>query len=227
MVSRDVAELYMQALQNRVLFGLEIRINWATPTKSAERISFTKLIFFLTHLEGLSLFVGDIGPDVSVDDLRNVFQDPDNSVTDARIVMDPTSGRTKGYGFVTFQDSEAATKALSKNGEILKGRKMRVNWASTTKDQKPGAQQQFIPPPDVYAQPMPGVVRNEHQATLLTMAQFDGLDVGWYLRLPQDFQAGIVRVSQEAPGAKVVWVGNLDKTTNRTISLLLYINCRN
>jgi RNA recognition motif-containing protein len=190
------------------------------PYEICRTYSLYKLIFFLTHLEGLSLFVGDIGPDVTVDDLRNAFQDPENSVADARIVMDPTSGRTKGYGFVTFQDSEAATRALSKNGEILKGRKMRVNWASTTKDQKPGAQQQFIPPQDVYAQPMPGIVRNEYQVTLSTMAQFDGLDVGWYLRLPQDFQAGIVRVSQEAPGAKVVWVGNLDKTTNRTTSIL-------
>ena len=134
--------------------------------------------------------------------------------------MDPTSGRTKGYGFVTFQDSEAATRALSKNGEILKGRKMRVNWASTTKDPKTPVQQQFIPSPDAYGvQGMPGVVRNDVQIILTTMASYEGLDVGWYLRLPQDVQAGIARVSNEAPGAKVVWVGNLDKLTNRTTSV--------
>lgn len=165
----------------------------------------------LIRAEGLSVFVGDIGPEVTVDDLRKAFEDEDNSVVDARIVMDPTSGRTKGYGFVTFQDSEAATKALSKNGEFLKGRKMRVNWASTTKDQKLGAPQ-F---PDVYGQGL--AVRNEVQITLSTMAQYDGLDVGWYLRLPPDVQSGIVRVSQEAPGAKVLWVGNLEKSTNRVI----------
>jgi nucleolysin TIA-1/TIAR len=206
MVSREAAELYMEALQNHPLFGLEIRINWATPTKSAERIPLQDKV---NRIEGLSVFVGDIGPDVTVEDLREAFADPEASVTDARIVMDPTSGRTKGYGFVTFQDSDSATKALSKNGEILKGRKMRVNWASTTKDQKPIVPQGYLPSPDVYA------VRNEVQIALSTMAQFDGLDVGWYLRLPQDVQTGIVRVSQEAPGAKVVWVGNLDKTTNR------------
>src|SRR5271169_4676209 len=213
MVSREAAELYMQALQNNVLFGMEIRINWATPTKSAERIapSNTKIISDLA--EGLSLFVGDIGPDVTLDELREAFQDEENSVTDARIVMDPTSGRTKGYGFVTFQDSESATKALSKNGEILKGRKMRVNWASTTKDQRTPVQgqPQFIPPPDNF-----GPVRNEISMALSTLASFEGLDVGWYMRLPQEIQSGILRVSQEAPGAKVVWVGNLDKHTNRT-----------
>ena len=166
-------------------------------------------------IEGLSLFVGDIGPDVTLEELREAFQDTENSVTDARIVMDPTSGRTKGYGFVTFQDSEAATRALSKNGEILKGRKMRVNWASTTKDPKTPVQQ-FIPSPDAYGA---GVVRNDVQIVLTTMASYEGLDVGWYLRLPQDVQAGIVRVSNEAPGAKVVWVGNLDKLTNRTITI--------
>lgn len=175
------------------------------------------------------MFVGDIGPDVTVDDLREAFQEPDQPPADARIVMDPTSGRTKGYGFVTFPDSEAATRALSKNGEILKGRKMRVNWASTTKDIKSGPvsavgvmpQQQHVfvapaPPPEVYMATGMMPVRNEVQVQLSTMAQYDGLDVGWYMRLPAEVQAGIMRVSQEAPGAKVVWVGNLEKGTNRT-----------
>ena len=130
--------------------------------------------------------------------------------------MDPTSGRTKGYGFVTFHDSQAATKALEKHGEFLKGRKMRVNWASTTKDQRPaGVPAAGYMTSDIYA------ARNELQAQLITLAQFDGLDIGWYLRLPQEVQAGILRVSQEAPGAKVVWVGNLDKSTTREISLLV------
>ena len=150
--------------------------------------------------------------------MQNAFQDESHSVADARIVMDPTSGRTKGYGFVTFQDSDAAARALGKNGEILKGRKMRVNWASTTKDPKPpaAAQPQFMPPPDAFAQAMSGMVRlTESQIALGAMASFDGLDVAWYHALRQDIQTGILRVSQEAPGAKVVWVGNLDKTTNR------------
>jgi len=182
------------------------------------------------------VFVGDIGPDVTVDDLREAFQEPDQPPADARIVMDPTSGRTKGYGFVTFPDSEAATRALSKNGEILKGRKMRVNWASTTKDSKSvvvptttgptgvvmsGQQQPMfatpVPPPEVYLGGMMPV-RSEVQIQLSTMAQYDGLDVGWYMRLPPEVQTGIMRVSQEAPGAKVVWVGNLEKGTNRTES---------
>jgi RNA recognition motif-containing protein len=174
-------------------------------------------------VDGLSVFVGDIGPDVSVEDLRDAFQDAENSVTDARIVMDPTSGRTRGYGFVTFHDTDAATRALSKNGEILKGRKMRVNWASTTKDPKtlvqPQAQPpQFMPSPEAFAQPvLPVAPRDQVQMQLTAMAQFEGLDAGWYMRLPQDAQSGIIRVSNEAPGAKVVWVGNLDKTTNRIV----------
>ena len=180
-------------------------------------------------VEGLSVFVGDIGPDVTVDDLREAFQDPDQPPADARIVMDPTSGRTKGYGFVTFPDSDAATRALSKNGEILKGRKMRVNWASTTKDVKPptptaagvAQAQVFVPGVGGEVFMMAPVVRNEVQVQLSAMAQFDGLDVGWYMRLPVDVQTGIMRVSQEAPGAKVVWVGNLEKGTNRTTHALV------
>ena len=174
------------------------------------------------NLDGLSVFVGDISPEVTVEDLQNAFRDDKNSVVDARIVMDPNSGRTKGYGFVTFKDQDSARVALSKNGEILKGRRMRVNWASTTKDQKPTTQQ-MMTPPDIYQQPLiSGMVRgNEFQVILVGMAQYDGLDVGWYSRLPLDVQAGIVRVSQEAPTAKVMWVGNLDKSSTRTIFLSL------
>ena len=45
MVSREAAEVCMQALQNNLFFGLELRINWATPTKSAERIIHWELHF--------------------------------------------------------------------------------------------------------------------------------------------------------------------------------------
>jgi RNA recognition motif-containing protein len=163
--------------------------------------------------EGLSLFVGDIGPDVTVDDLREAFQTEDMAVTDARIVMDPASGRTKGYGFVTFCDSHAAEKALVKDGEILKGRKMRVNWAVTTKDQQQQKQLgQYIPGTEF----IPPVIRNEFQIPLYNLAQMEGLDVQWYMSLPAETQAGILRVSQEAPGAKIIWIGNIDKATTRT-----------
>ena len=216
MRTRQLAETVLDSLQNKSFFGLEMRINWATPTKSAERKIYSSRL--LTFLDGLSVFVGDISPEVTVEDLQNAFRDERNFVVDARIVMDPNSGRTKGYGFVTFKDQDSARLALSKNGEILKGRRMRVNWASTTKDQKP-TPQQLLAPPEMYVQPlMPGMVRgNEFQVILVGMAQYDGLDVGWYSRLPLDVQAGIVRVSQEAPTAKVMWVGNLDKSSTRTV----------
>jgi RNA recognition motif. (a.k.a. RRM, RBD, or RNP domain) len=177
--------------------------------------------------------VGDIGPDVSVEELRAAFQDDESDHVEARIVMDPSSGRTKGYGFVTFADPESATKALSKNGEILKGRKMRVNWASTNKDSKSSTPTN-IPPPQVVPAGVPTApgqfmvpdqsyvpVRNDAQIQLSTMAAYDGLDVSWYLRLSTEHQNGILRVSNEAPGAKVVWIGNLDKATSRMILFVM------
>jgi len=173
-----------------------------------------------------------------VEELRAAFLDDETMHVEARIVMDPSSGRTKGYGFVTFPDTESATKALSKNGEILKGRKMRVNWASTTKDQKPPSMPANPVAPQIGGAPVPpgpghfmgpigvpdpafaNLVRNDVHIHLSTMAQMEGLDVGWYLRLPPETQNGIIRVSKEAAGARVVWIGNLDKTTTRTTSLI-------
>jgi RNA recognition motif. (a.k.a. RRM, RBD, or RNP domain) len=157
------------------------------------------------------VFVGDIGPDVTLDDLREAFQDEEMSVVEARIVMDQASNRTKGYGFVTFRDSEAARKALSKNGEILKGRKMRVNWATTTKDSKTPIQPQGVPV-ELYTPP----VRNDVQNALAHLAALELMEPHWFLSLPHEAQVGIVRVSSETNGAgKVIWVGNLDKLTTR------------
>jgi RNA recognition motif-containing protein len=128
--------------------------------------------------------------------------------------MDLNSGRTKGYGFVTFNESEKAAAALIKNGEILKGRRMRVNWAVTTKDQQLQNQgTSYIPTQEGYISPP---IRTEVTDRLFHLAQLEGLDVMWYVRLPLDTQALILRTSGEAPGARVVWVGNLDKTVTRT-----------
>jgi RNA recognition motif-containing protein len=128
--------------------------------------------------------------------------------------MDLTSGRTKGYGFVTFNESEKAEAALAKDGEILKGRKMRVNWAVTTKDQQLQKQgTSYIPTQEGYISPP---IRTEVGDRLFQLASLEGLDVMWYMRLPLETQALILRTSGEAPGARVVWIGNLDKTVTRT-----------
>ena len=52
------------------------------------------------------------------------------SVTTAVVIMDRQTGRSRGFGFVEFSDSQDAEKAISEmNGTDIEGRKLVVNEA--------------------------------------------------------------------------------------------------
>ncbi len=75
------------------------------------------------------LFIGNLDYSLTGDDLRNHFSAAGN-VTDAVVIMDRMTGRSRGFGFVTFATDAEAKDALSKlNGSELKGRKINVSEA--------------------------------------------------------------------------------------------------
>lgn len=66
------------------------------------------------------------------------------SVSEARVMWDMKTGRSRGYGFVAFRDRPEAEKALSSmDGEWLGSRAIRCNWANQ-KGQPSMAQQQAM-----------------------------------------------------------------------------------
>jgi len=76
----------------------------------------------------MKLYVGNLGYNISDDQLREVFArfgTPDS----ARVITDRDSGQSKGFGFVEFSDAEQAKAALSLNGTDLGGRTLTVNEA--------------------------------------------------------------------------------------------------
>jgi cold-inducible RNA-binding protein len=51
-------------------------------------------------------------------------------VTDAKVILDRETGRSRGFGFVTFADDAAADEAIQQmDGADLDGRTIRVNEA--------------------------------------------------------------------------------------------------
>ena len=75
------------------------------------------------------LFVGNLTFDVRDSDLKELFA-PFGEVTEAVIIMDRYSGRSKGFGFVTLADDAGAVKAVAELHEKdFKGRKLTVNEA--------------------------------------------------------------------------------------------------
>ena len=78
---------------------------------------------------GNRLYVGNLSYDSTTQSLRDAFS-AFGEVTDAHVVMDRESGRSRGFGFVTMGDSSMAQKAIEgMNGALLDGRALRVNEA--------------------------------------------------------------------------------------------------
>jgi cold-inducible RNA-binding protein len=75
------------------------------------------------------LFVGSLSWNTDDHGLREAFA-AHGEVTEATVVTDRDSGRSRGFGFVTFADDEAAAKAVAAlNQTELDGRTINVDVA--------------------------------------------------------------------------------------------------
>jgi RNA recognition motif-containing protein len=75
------------------------------------------------------LYVGNLSYDTDTETLRQAFAGS-GEVTDAHVVTDRESGRSRGFGFVTMASPEMAQKAIQEmNGAMIDGRSIRVNEA--------------------------------------------------------------------------------------------------
>lgn len=75
------------------------------------------------------LFVGGLSWDTTDQSLRAAFE-RFGVVTDAKVITDRETGRSRGFAFVTFDDADAAKAAIAAmDGSMLDGRTVRVNEA--------------------------------------------------------------------------------------------------
>ena len=75
------------------------------------------------------LYVGNITFSTTSDDLRNLFSEY-GEVTDAIVIQDRETGRSRGFGFVELGSDEAADAAIEAlNGSSVDGRDLTVNVA--------------------------------------------------------------------------------------------------
>ena len=78
---------------------------------------------------GKKLFVGSLSWDTNDEGLRNAFS-AHGEISEAIVISDRDTGRSRGFGFVTFDDDEAADKAVAAlNGTELDGRTIKVDIA--------------------------------------------------------------------------------------------------
>ncbi|MED6188538.1 Polyadenylate-binding protein rbp47b', partial [Stylosanthes scabra] len=99
-----------------------------------------------------SIFVGDLAPDVTDYLLQETFRANYPSVRGAKVVTDPNTGRSKGYGFVKFADENERNRAMTEmNGVYCSTRPMRISAATPKKTT--AFQQQYAPAKAMYPVP--------------------------------------------------------------------------
>lgn len=75
------------------------------------------------------LYVGNLSYSTTEDDIRDAFA-KFGEVASAKLIIDPTNGRSKGFGFVEMASDEDGDKAIAAlNGTELHSRTITVNEA--------------------------------------------------------------------------------------------------
>jgi RNA recognition motif-containing protein len=83
---------------------------------------------------GVKLYVGNLAFSTTEEELREIFEKHGKLVS-VKVITDRDTGRSRGFGFVEYEDASNATKALnSLNGQDLGGRELRVNEAHDKRD---------------------------------------------------------------------------------------------
>jgi len=83
------------------------------------------------------LFVGNLSFNTTENDLQDAFA-PHGTVTEVNLMMDRSTGRSRGFAFVTMSSPEEAQKAIDAvNGKSVDGRALTVNIAKP-REERPG-----------------------------------------------------------------------------------------
>ncbi|KAI4328977.1 hypothetical protein L6164_021287 [Bauhinia variegata] len=75
------------------------------------------------------IFVGGLAWETQGDTMRRYFEQF-GEILEAVVITDKNTGRSKGYGFVTFKDPESAMRACQNPSPVIDGRRANCNLAS-------------------------------------------------------------------------------------------------
>ena len=85
------------------------------------------------------LYIGNLSFSVDDEKLKEIFSEF-GEIAEAQVIQNKFSGRSKGFGFVTFVSDESASKAVSEmNDKEVEGRKIKVNEARPMEERTEGS----------------------------------------------------------------------------------------
>ena len=90
------------------------------------------------HHMSNKLFVGNLSFNTTENDLQDAFA-AHGTVIETNLMMDRTTNRPRGFGFVTMSTAEEAQKAIAAlNGKEMDGRALTVNVAKPREERSGG-----------------------------------------------------------------------------------------
>ncbi|EIE23928.1 RNA-binding domain-containing protein [Coccomyxa subellipsoidea C-169] len=128
--SEDDADYAIKILNMIKVYGKPIRVNKASQDKKTQDV-------------GANLFIGNIDPDVDEKLLYDTFSAFGMIIQTPKIMRDPETGATKGFGFVSYDSFEASDAAIeAMNGQFLCNRPITVSFAykKDTKGERHGSE---------------------------------------------------------------------------------------
>ena len=114
--SEHDADYSIKILHMIKLFGRDIKVNKASQDKRTQEV-------------GANIFVGNIASSVDEKQLKDVFSQF-GIVLSTKVMRDPESGKSKQYGFVSFDNFESSDAAIAQmNGQYLGGKPIDVSYS--------------------------------------------------------------------------------------------------
>jgi len=100
------------------------------------------------------LFVGNLPPRLCFPELEDLFT-PFGTILSAELMTDPTSGRSRGFGFVEMESADAAQAAIAAlQGLTMEGQVLNVNEAKLSRGMAAPRGGGERPPPSTTERPV-------------------------------------------------------------------------
>lgn len=131
---------------------------------------------------GVNLYIRNFNEAMDEEKLRVIFSDYGN-ITSTKVMRDEATGKSKGFGFVSFSTPDEATKAVTKaNNRMVDGKPLYVAMAQPRSERKEqldafhANQRKVLPPQSMYGQPrgMYGQPGGPHMIYAQQVGQWQG-----------------------------------------------------
>lgn len=177
--SEEDADYAIKILNMLKLYGKPIRVNKASQDKKSLDV-------------GANLFIGNLDPEVDEKLLYDTFSAFGVIVTNPKIMRDPETGNSRGFGFVSYDSFESSDQAIeAMNNQHLCNRPITVSYAykKDTKGERHGT-----PAERLLAANNPGSQKHRPHTMFATAPPTQGLQNGGVSApVPRPFANGNVQ----------------------------------